>query len=226
MAGVALAAVAFVQVYKGVGPGQSLSCLYCTTAGPAPWQMKFWDLGSGDLCWWPGENNIWETPGSCPIMPMVKVGPSAVPTRVTWELAQGMKVIHRAHPEVNIPRGAILSGFSPSGCAAIPPASTTDHHHRNRSGGSVPPAREQTPPQIGQWQPQSKGELPSISSSGFGHNNIKQNPLQGDKGTSLWTNLTPRGHTPEQEQLRSFSLQNRNHKHRKYDKMRGQRSMV
>ena len=72
----------------------------------------------------------------------------------------------------------------------------------------------------------AKGKLPSISSTGLGHNNIKQNPLQGDKGTSLWTNLTPRGHTPEQEQLRSFSLQNGNHKHRKCDKMRGQRSMV
>ena len=146
MAGVALAAVAFVQIHKRAGPGWSLSCLYCTTVGPAPWWMQFWDLSSGDLCWWPGENNIWETPGPCPIMPMVKVGPRAVPTRVTWELAQGMKVTHRAHPEVNIPRGAILSGFSPSGCAPIPPASTTDHNHRNRSGGCVPPTREQTPP--------------------------------------------------------------------------------
>ena len=60
---------------------------------------------------------------------MVKVGPRAVPTQGHMRLTQWVKLTHRAHTEVNNPRGAILRVFSPSGCAPIPPASTTDQNH-------------------------------------------------------------------------------------------------
>ena len=41
-------------------------------------------------------------------MPMVEVGPRALLTRVTRELAQGMEVTHRTLPEGNGPRAAVV----------------------------------------------------------------------------------------------------------------------
>ena len=80
MAGVALVAVDFVGSYpRGLGQDRGW-VLRSTTAGPAPCWMQSQDLTSLSLCWWPYENNSWETPGPCAIMPMVKGGTRAVPT--------------------------------------------------------------------------------------------------------------------------------------------------
>ena len=95
--------------------------------------------------------------------------------------ATAMRSSHRARSEVNIPRGAILSGFSPSGCAPVP---LGQKHHRSetqlsRSGDSTPLIRKQTPPLTGQWQPQRKDEAPLNIQTGSGHNNNNQLPIKG-----------------------------------------------
>ena len=116
-----------------------------------------------------------------------------------------------AHPKVNIPRGAILSGFSPSRCPPILPALTIDQNHSEEThlGALLHQSGSRPHP----WQTsdnhRAKGKLPSIFWGGMGHNNNNQSPDQGNKCTSLWTNLTPWGKTTEQEELGSCSLQNR-----------------
>ena len=81
--GLALAAVGFVGTYTG-GSGQARvwAAPIVHTAGPDPWLLQSWDLTSVDLCWWPGENNIWGTLGPTAGIPMVKVGTRTVPTTV------------------------------------------------------------------------------------------------------------------------------------------------
>ena len=105
----------------------------------------------------------------------------------------------RAHPEGNIPRGVIFSDFSPSGCAPIPPA----WHHRSesqqrlRSGSSIPPCREQTPPE-GTNNHRARGKQPWISRAGSGHSSQQsEHRSREDKGTNLWTNLTHQGAASE-----------------------------
>ena len=106
------------------------------------------------------------------------------------------KMTHRARSGVNIPRGAILSGFSPSGCAPVP---LGQKHHRseaqlrNRSGDSTPLIREQTPPLTGQWQPQRKDEAPLNIQTGSGHNNNNQLPIKGIRAQVSGPPHPPRG---------------------------------
>ena len=168
-------------VHEGMGPGRSLSYPHSTTVDPAPWWMQSWPLISVGLCWWPGENSIWETWGPCAGVPMVKVGPGAVLTRVTWEVAQGMKCETQNTPRGEHPQRSNTQWLL-SQCVCSNP--TCLHHRsetqwRNRSGGSIPPTREQTPPLTGQWQPESNGKLPSISRAGSGQNNSNHTPYQG-----------------------------------------------
>ena len=69
-----LADVDFVDIYTwGLGQLKCWAAPLAPTAGKEPQLLQFWDLTSVDLCWWPGENNAWETPGPIASTPMVKV---------------------------------------------------------------------------------------------------------------------------------------------------------
>ena len=126
---------------------------------------------------------------------MVKVGPRAVPTQGHMRLTQWVKLTHRAHTEVNNPRGAILRVFSPSGCAPIPPASTTDQNHSKEidlgglysthQGADPTTDRAATATEPRGSSPQYPGQARVIVTT------IKS--LSGDKGTNLWANLTHEG---------------------------------
>ena len=100
-----------------------------------------------------------------------------------------------AHPKVNIPREAILSGFSPSGCAPILAALTTDQNHSKETdlGALLHQPGSRSHHRQGSDSHRAKGKLPSISRGGWGHNNSNQSPDPGVKGPSLWTNLTGQG---------------------------------
>ena len=56
------------------GLGQ-LKCWAATVAPTAGKEPNYYFM---DLCWWPGENNAWETPGPIASTPMVKVETRAV----------------------------------------------------------------------------------------------------------------------------------------------------
>ena len=96
---------------------------------------------------------------------------------------------------MNIPREAILSGFSPSGCAPILAALTTDQNHSEETdlGALLHQPGSRSHHRQGSDSHRAKGKLPSISRGGWGHNNSNQSPDQGVKGPSLWTNLTGQG---------------------------------
>lgn len=90
-----------------------------------------------------------------------------------------MKVGTQSTPfEVNILRGAILSGFSPSGCAPIPPASQHRSNTAKNIRGSIPPTREQTSPQRGSSENhRAMGEVPLRA--GTGHSNTIKALIKG-----------------------------------------------
>lgn len=102
---------------------------------------------------------------------------------------------HVSTPKVNIPREAILGGFSPSGCAPILAALTTDQNHSEETdlGARLHQPGSRSHHRQGSDSHRAKGKLPSISRGGSGHNNSNQSPDQGVNGPSLWTNLTRQG---------------------------------
>ena len=139
-------------LHEGNGPGQILSCPHSTTSGPAPWWMRSWPLISVDLCCWPGENNIWETPGPCAGIHRVKVGSEAMSTQGHMRLTQCAKGDTQSTPRGEHPQRSNTQWFLSQWVCSNP---TCLHHRsetkwRNRSGDSIPPTREQTPPLIGQ----------------------------------------------------------------------------
>ena len=125
--GLALAAVDFVGSYmRGLGQARAWA------ARTAPQRVQLHDeYDPGPWFQWIYAGDVVKTTserpqGHVPAYPGLRWGQKQCQHRVTWDSHNVQKVTHRAHPEVNIPRGAILSGFSPSGCAPIPPASTID----------------------------------------------------------------------------------------------------
>ena len=121
-------------LHEGAGPGQNLSCPRAPQrvqlhdeCNPGPWLQRIYA----------GENNIWETSGPCAGIPMVEVGPRAVPTRVTWELAQGMRCGTQNTPRGEHPQKSNTQGLLSQWVCSNP---TCLHHRsesqwRNRSGG-------------------------------------------------------------------------------------------
>ena len=105
-------------------------------------------------------------------------------------LTQCVSTPRGEHPQSSSPQGLLSRG-----CGPIPPASTTDQNHSEETdlGASTPPTREQTLHRQGGDSHRATGKLPSTSRAGSGHSNSNQSPDQGEKGTSLWTNLTPQG---------------------------------
>ena len=130
---------------------------------------------------------------------------------------------HRTLPEVNIPRGAILSGFSPSAYDPIPPASTIDQKQSEETDlGALfhkPGSR------LHPWQGSDKQRAMGNSPQCPAHNNSNHTPYQGDKDTSVDQPHTP-GDRHQKEKLGICSLNNTEHKHRKLHKMIIQRNML
>ena len=115
-------------------------------------------------------------------------GPMQCQHAVTWGSHSAW-----AHPKVNNPRGAILSGFSPSRCPQILTALTTDQNHSEETdlGALLHQSGSRPHPWQGSDNHRAKGKFSSISRGGLGHNNSNQSQDQGGKGRSLWNNLTP-----------------------------------
>lgn len=105
---------------------------------------------------------------------------------------------HRTLPEVNLPRRAILSGFSPSGCAPVPlpPPQIRITVKKQIWGlllhkpGSRPRHRQ------GSDNHRAKGKLPSIFRAGSGHNNSNQKSIKGIRVQASGPASPPRGQTP------------------------------
>ena len=105
-----------------------------------------------------------ETPEQCASMPMVEGVQEQCQHGATWDSHSAW-----AHPKVNIPRGAILSRFSPIGCPAILSALGTDQNHSEETewglfstnqGAYPTPDRAVTTIEL-------RGKLPWISRGGF-----------------------------------------------------------
>ena len=83
--GLALAPVHFVSTYTwGLDEARIWAPPKPPTVGPGTGLLKSLDLTLVDLCWWPGENNAWETPGPIASIPTVKVELREVPTTVQF----------------------------------------------------------------------------------------------------------------------------------------------
>ena len=99
------------------------------------------------------------------------VGTRAVPAPHNMRACRTHERGYQSTPRGELPRGVILSDFSPNGCAPISPA----WHHRSesqqrlRSGSSIPPCREQAPPREGTNNHRTRGKQPGISRAGSGH---------------------------------------------------------
>ena len=122
---------------------------------------------------------------------------------------------HRAHPMENILRGEIFSGFSPSGCAPIPPAS----HHRSETAqkqiwGSIPPTREQSRyhHKEGSENHRAIGKIPSISRASSGHRNPIKAQIKGIRAQISGPTSPTKLQTPEEDYLGYCSRQNRDHR--------------
>ena len=107
---------------------------------------------------------------------------------------------HRAHPMENILRGEIFSGFSPSGCAPIPPAS----HHRSETAqkqiwGSIPPTREQSRyhHKEGSENHRAIGKIRSISRASSGHCNPIKAQIKGIRAQTSGPTLPTKVQIPE-----------------------------
>ena len=133
-----------------------------------------------------------------------------------------MKETHRAHPKGNIPRAAILRGFSPGGVlqSHLPPH-TSGSQRRNRSWGSVPPTTAQTHHKQGSDSHRAMGKLPQYPG---------QAQVTGIKCPSRGSGHKPqdqteplRGRHKKQEELGSCNLHGRNPKDTKCNETRGQR---
>ena len=125
------------------------------------------------------------------------------------------------HPQSSNPQGLLSWG-----CVPIPPASTQIRITvKKQICGLCSTNQGADPPQGGDNR-RVKGRLPSISRAGSGHRNISQKSIKGVRAQTSGPTSRTRGQTPGEEELGSCSLQNGDHKHRRCDKMRGQRSML
>ena len=88
---------------------------------------------------------------------------------------------HRTLPEVNLPRGAILSGFSPSGCAPVPlpPPQIRITVKKQIWGLLLHKPGSRLHHRQGSDNHRAKGKLPSIFRAGSGHNNSNQKSIKG-----------------------------------------------
>ena len=116
-----------------------------------------------------------------------------------------------AHPKVNNPRGAILSGFSPSRYPQILTALTTDQNHSEETdlgvfstnqGADPTPDRAETTIQPRGHSPQYPGEARVTITA------IKAK-TKGVRIQACGTTSPSRGKRTEQEELGSCTLQNR-----------------
>ena len=186
--------------------------------------MQFWDLSSLDLCWCSSEKKIWGGTSLCfhSLCKSLKVkaagttamcqhahgwrGPMQCQHAVTWGSHSAW-----AHPKVNNPRGAILSGFPPSGCPPILPALTTDQNHSEEThlGALLHKPRSRPHPNRPVTTIEPRGNSPQY----FGEARVTITAIKAQiKGISVQAcgpTSPPRGKTTEQEELGSCSLQNR-----------------
>ena len=113
------------------------------------------------------------------------------------------KMTCRALSEGNIPRGATLSGFPPSGCAPVP----LDQKHHRWEQSSVQiwglcSTNQEADPATHSDSHRGKAKRPSRSRQSL-VTIVTPTPSQGHKGTSLWTTSPTTEQTPEQEELGS-----------------------
>ena len=107
------------HAHEAVGPGHSLNWSHSTAGGPAPQWMYTWDMTASMLVTWWKQHlrdirvKCHHAHGSGGAKINANTG-SHESSHNTW------KMTHRACSKVHIPKGAILSGFSPSWCAPVP----------------------------------------------------------------------------------------------------------
>ena len=106
---------------------------------------------------------------------------------------------HRVYLEVNILRGAILSGFSPSGCAPIPPASQhrSEIQLRNRSGALFHQPGSRHHHREGSENHREMGKFPSIFRAGTGHSNTIKALIKGIRAQTSGPTSPTKLQTPE-----------------------------
>ena len=105
-------------VHEGTGPARQWIQLH-DECNPRSW---FQWVYAGDLVKTTSERHWGQVPG----YPWLRWGQEQCWPGSHESSHKAWNGTHRTLPEVNIPRGAIVSGFSPSRCAPIPPASTID----------------------------------------------------------------------------------------------------
>ena len=137
---------------------------------------------------------------------MVEGGPMQCQHGVTWDSHSAW-----AHPKVNNPRRAMLSGFSPSGCPPILPALTTDQNHSEETHlGALlhkPGIRLQTDRPVTTIEP--RGNSPQYFGEAWVTITAIKAQIKGIRVQACGPTSPPRGKTTEQEELGSCSLQNR-----------------
>ena len=127
------------HIHMRVGPGQSLSSLHSshsrsrwtTTARAGTWPQ--WICTNGLVKTTPESHQ-----GHLLAYPRLWWDWEQCQQQCTlWARTTGKRWHNRAHSQVNISRGGILRGFSPSGSASIPPTShcRSETQLRNRSLG-------------------------------------------------------------------------------------------
>ena len=118
---------------------------------------------------------------------------------------------HMSTPKVNIPRGAVLNVFSPSGCPPILPALTTDQNHSEETDLGVFSTNQGADPipdrAVTTIEP--RGSSPQYPGEAWVTITAIKAKIKGVRVKACGTTLSPRGKTTEQEELGSCSLQNR-----------------
>ena len=106
---------------------------------------------------------------------------------------------HRARSEVNIMKGAILSGFSPSGCVPIPTAShyRSETQLRNRSGALFHQPGSRYHHREGSENHRAMGNFPSISRASSGHRNTIKAQIKGIRAQTSEPTSPTKLQTPE-----------------------------
>ena len=190
----------------------------CCITGAYPWWLHQWL----------GDNNNWEPPGPIASIPTVKQGQEHFQQHyILWAFTTGDMGQNWAQSQVNSSSGRETQWLTSQGeCSNLTHLTLQIRiTAKKQTWASTPKTREQTPPLRKQQQPQSKRKsLLNIQGSSDTHN-TNQIPINGIIAQASESISPTRFQTPEEE-LWSYSVWKRYHKHSKSDKIRQLTNML